>query len=118
MLRSRMQSAHLALLGVLLLAGATYYGATTMTLANSAPLVVEIQRAYDVEASKARAEHQADLTIVAAECAPDQLGSYLCWIRYRAASKPADALQFDIVSLERQRTGWKLTSGLCVTPPA
>lgn len=85
--------------------------------AGPAPLDLDaIQKAYEAAARTSGVAHVAGLVVRKADCAEDNDGRSLCWIRYTDDSDGHRGQKPDVISLERQGGGWVLTGGLCLPP--
>jgi len=77
------------------------------------PSLAAIQAAYDAAKAEADGVHDDGLMIREADCQQDRADAYSCQITFTASSGAAGRLYFDVIGLDRERTGWKLVSGLC-----
>lgn len=77
------------------------------------PSLAAIQAAYDAAKAEADGNHVDGLTIRDADCQQDRADAYSCQITFTATSGAEGRLYFDVIGLDRERTGWKLVSGLC-----
>lgn len=102
------------LIGIAVVVSALLAAASLLVARDTEPPGIQtIQAAYRLESAAGRIEHDASLQIASADCTASDDG-YLCWVKYRTFAAPE--LKFDVVDLRRERSGWKLTSGLCLPP--
>ncbi len=77
------------------------------------PDVAAVQAAYDALKVDGSPNHINDLQVRTSDCNPLADRGYGCQISYIRKSSVKGRLYFDVVTLEPQRHGWKLVSGLC-----
>ena len=79
------------------------------------PDLTTIQHAYERESADTNTKHDKGLQLINANCVADQVGSYLCWIKFVSVTDTSQRIFFDAVTMAYEKHAWRLKSGLCKT---